>query len=252
MPPRARALLADGHLPIDTAQLTVNGRPVPVILRRNARARRIILRLDRAGAGIVITLPRRASREGALAFAHAQAGWIGQRLKRAAAPVLFAPGSSVPLRGEMHVIRNRPQQRGAIVVERDSIACPPALCIKGNEDHIARRLRDWLKSEARNDLAAACRRHAAAMGVEFRKLTVRDPASRWGSCSAAGGLSCSWRLILAPRHILDYVAVHEVAHLVEMNHGPAFWSLVARHFPDFHRARLWLRQHGPGLHSYGP
>ena len=229
----------------------MNGRPVPVTFRRDARARRIILRLERAGAGIVITLPRRATREAALAFAHAQAGWIGRRLKRAALPVVFAPGSTVPVRGEMHLIRCRSQQRGAIVVERSSPTSPPALCVRGEEAHIARRLRDWLRSEARADLTAACRRHAAAMGVDFRKLTVRDQASRWGSCSSAGGLSFSWRLILAPRQVLEYVAVHEVAHLVEMNHGPGFWWLVGRHSPGCRAARSWLKQHGAALHGYG-
>jgi predicted metal-dependent hydrolase len=152
----------------------------------------------------------------------------------------------------MHVIRQRPGQAGLIEREAAAPGSLAALCVRGRDAHLARRLGDWLKSEARRDLWAACRRYAAAMHVDFHRLTVRDQASRWGSCSASGALSFSWRLILAPREVLEYVAVHEVAHLVEMNHGPRFWSLVDRYFPERRRARSWLRRHGPQLHRYGP
>jgi predicted metal-dependent hydrolase len=209
-----------------------------------------VLKIDRDGTGILITLPRRTGREAALAFATDQADWIERRLRHTPAPVSFAAGNTVPLRGEMHVIGHRPHQSQSIEREPGSAQRPPALWVKGEAPHLARRLRDWLKSEARRDLIALCRRHAAAMGVEFRRLTVRDQTSRWGSCSASGALSFSWRLILAPRDILEYVVVHEVAHLVEMNHGPRFWSLVDRNFPDRRHARIWLRRHGPILHSY--
>jgi predicted metal-dependent hydrolase len=245
----SRAFLRDGRIAIEAAQLTVDGRPVPVVLTRNARARRIILRFDRAGTGLKITLPRRATRESALAFAETQKGWIEQRLKRAAPRVAFAAGGSVPLRGEMHLVCHRPQQRGPVLPAW--VGGQSALFVAGSETHLARRLRDWLKSEARRDLGVACRRHASAMDVGFHKLAVRDQMSRWGSCSASGVLSFSWRLILAPPQVLDYVAVHEVAHLAEMNHGPAFWRLVERHSPGWRAARLWLRQHGAALHCYG-
>ncbi len=245
----SRALLRDGRTAIEAAQLLVDGRLVPVVLKRNSRARRIILRFDRAGTAIEITLPRRATREAALAFAEEHKGWIERRLKRAPPRVAFAAGSVIPLRGEMHLVCHRPLQRGPVLPAW--VGGQPVLCVAGSEAHLARRVRDWLKAEARKDLAAACGRYASAMGVKFRKLTVRDQMSRWGSCSASGALAFSWRLILAPPHVLDYVAVHEVAHLVEMNHGPAFWKLVERHSPGCRAARSWLRQHGAGLHGYG-
>src|SRR6185436_13442685 len=110
--------------------------------------------------------------------------------------------------------------------------------------HVARRVREFLEREARRDLAEAVIRHTAALGVPARRLTVRDTTSRWGSCSAKGCLSFSWRLILAPPFVLDYLAAHEVAHLVELNHSPKFWRLVKRLYPDFARAKAWLDLHG--------
>ncbi len=114
---------------------------------------------------------------------------------------------------------------------------PPLLCVAGDRAHLARRVRDFLKREAKRDLDAASRRYAAMLGVAVKRVSVRDQTSRWGSCTAAGVLSYSWRLILAPPHVLDYLAAHEVAHLVEMNHSRRFWRVVAAHLP-----RLAARQ----------
>jgi predicted metal-dependent hydrolase len=116
---------------------------------------------------------------------------------------------------------------------------------------VARRVRDFLKREAKRDLTAASRRYAASLGVAIKRVTVRDQVSRWGSCTADGALSFSWRLILAPPYVLDYLAAHEVAHLIEMNHSRAFWRVVARICPDWRRAKDWLNAQGNALHRYG-
>ncbi len=94
-------------------------------------------------------------------------------------------------------------------------------------------------------------RHARTLGLKPVRIAVKDQASRWGSCSTTGVLSFSWRLILAPPAILDYVAAHEVAHLAEMNHGPRFWALVKRTVPQLDEARRWLHIYGMDLHRYG-
>jgi predicted metal-dependent hydrolase len=123
--------------------------------------------------------------------------------------------------------------------------------VAGEAPHIHRRVRDFLQREAQRDLEAASRRVAEMLGVAIKRVSVRDQASRWGSCSSTGVLSYSWRLILAPPHVLDYLAVHEVAHLVEMNHSPRFWRLVDRLCPDAERAKVWLDVYGNDLHRYG-
>src|SRR6185503_17876423 len=127
----------------------------------------------------------------------------------------------------------------------------PLLCVAGEAPHVGRRVRDHLKREAKRDLDAASRRYAQRLGVAIRRVSIRDQASRWGSCSTTGVLSYSWRLILAPPFVLDYLAAHEVAHLIEMNHSPRFWRIVLGACPDAHRAKAWLDAHGNDLHRYG-
>ncbi len=238
--------------PNELAPLLIDGREVPVLCRRNARARRIIMRMNRTGEGVTLTVPPGTSATEAVAFARSNQAWIAARLKRQLEMVPFADGNQIPLRGEGHVIRHLPSARGTAWSEpghtQDGL---PALCVAGRAEHLERRLRDWLKKEARKDLVEASSRYAEAMGLKFSKVTIRDQSSRWGSCSATGALSYSWRLILAPGDVLDYVAAHEVAHLAEMNHGPGFWRLVETHCDQTRTARHWLKQNGTDLHKYG-
>jgi predicted metal-dependent hydrolase len=117
--------------------------------------------------------------------------------------------------------------------------------------HVGRRVSDFLRREAARDLEAASRRAAEALGVPVKRISVRDQSSRWGSCSTTGVLSYSWRLILAPPFVLNYLAVHESAHLIEMNHSPRFWRLVKSVCTDAERAKAWLDVHGGDLHRYG-
>jgi hypothetical protein len=125
------------------------------------------------------------------------------------------------------------------------------LCVAGEVPHIDRRVGDFLRKEARRDLEQASRALAQKLGVSVKTVSIRDPSSRWGSCSTTGVLSYSWRLILAPPFVLDYLAAHEVAHLVEMNHSQRFWRVVDRLCPNVRRAKAWLDMHGPELHRYG-
>jgi predicted metal-dependent hydrolase len=125
------------------------------------------------------------------------------------------------------------------------------VCVAGAMEHIERRVHDFLKREARRDLQKAAQEYADMLSVRVKRLSIRDQSSRWGSCTSAGSLSFSWRLILAPPMVLDYLAAHEVAHLVEMNHSPRFWRVVARVCPSVERAKRWLDTCGNDLHRYG-
>jgi predicted metal-dependent hydrolase len=236
---------------LEQAQLVIDGAVLPLTLKRNARARRIILRLDRSGRGVQITLPLRASRLKALDFAKSHSDWIKSRIAKVPERIAFAPGAVIPLRGVPHEIRHVPTLRAALRVSPSDGPGLGIIEIGGEASQLARRCRDWLKVQAKNDLMAASAAHAEAMGTSFRKVAVRDQTSRWGSCSTTGQLSYSWRLILAPPFVLDYVTAHEVAHLKHMNHGVRFWTLVKRHCPDLDRARAWMRANGRRLHSYG-
>jgi predicted metal-dependent hydrolase len=222
----------------------------PVRIRRHRQARRYTLRIHAATREIVLTMPPRGSVREAKAFAQKHGGWIAARLHRLPKAVPFSDGTLLPLRGVGHRIAHRSGARGTVWIENGTDDVP-LLCVAGQVPHVNRRVGDYLVREARRDLEAASRRAAEALGVAIKRVSVRDQSSRWGSCSTTGVLSYSWRLVLAPPFVLNYLAVHEVAHLVEMNHSSRFWRLVHRHCPDAHRAKAWLDAHGADLHRYG-
>jgi predicted metal-dependent hydrolase len=221
-----------------------------VRIRRHRQARRYTLRIHAATREVVLTMPPRGSLREAKQFAERHGGWIAARLHRLPQAAPFADGTVVPLRGIEHRIAHRPGVRGTVWLEAGSDG-QQFICVTGEAPHINRRVGDYLAREARRDLEAASRSAAEKLGVAIKRVSVRDQSSRWGSCSSTGVLSYSWRLILAPPFVLDYLAVHEVAHLVEMNHSPRFWRLVHRHCPDAERAKVWLDAHGADLHRYG-
>ena len=221
-----------------------------VRVRRHRQARRYTLRIAAATREVVLTIPPRGTLKEAREFAQKHGGWIAARLGRLPEAVRFANGIIIPLRGTPHRIAHRRNVRGTVWTEAGDDGVQ-LLCVAGDAPHVDRRVGDFLRREARSELEAASRHYAAEIGVAIRRISVRDQASRWGSCSTAGVLSYSWRLILAPSFVLKYLAAHEVAHLVEMNHSARFWRLVRRLCPDHERAKVWLDVHGSDLHRYG-
>jgi predicted metal-dependent hydrolase len=215
---------------------------IAIRLRRSAAARRYSLRVSRLDGRVTLTMPRRGSRREALSFARDKAAWIRQHLAERPGEVQALPGARIPIAGQMRLLEQGPVRR--LRLEPDRLVLPAGRA--GSPPAIAAFLREL----ARDRLRAASDHHAAALGLTFSRLTLRDTRSRWGSCSSQGALMYSWRLILAPASVLDYVAAHEVAHLEEMNHAPAFWAVVARSCPDYAAPRQWLRDHGEELHRY--
>ena len=222
-----------------------------VQIKRVAAARRFTLRVRVATRDAVLTMPVRGSLVRAKLFVDRHAAWIGSRLARLPVATPFGPGARVPVRGVSHEIVHRPGARGTVWVEAADVENNPKLCVSGEVPFVGRRVQDWLMRQARCDLAEAVARHAAALGVTPKRLTLRDTTSRWGSCSSAGALNFSWRLVMAPPHVLDYLAAHEVAHLRHMNHSPAFWATVEKLYPDLACAEAWLKTQGTGLMHYG-
>ena len=195
-------------------------------------------------------MPPRGTLGEAKEFAQLHGGWIAARLGRLPKAAPFQTGTVVPLRGVAHRIVHRAGERGTVWTEtRDS--GEKILCVAGGVGYIDRRVHDYLKREARKDLQKSTLAYAQALGVRVKRLSIRDQSSRWGSCTSAASLSFSWRLILAPPYVLDYLAAHEVAHLVEMNHSARFWRVVARVCPSVERAKRWLDTCGNDLHRYG-
>jgi predicted metal-dependent hydrolase len=227
--------------------LDLGERSVTIALKRNARARRLTLRLARDGEGAVMTLPNRVSRAEALRFAERSQHWLRAQLANKPEPISLGDGATIMLRGKPYRLHLTGRLRGTVSVD-DATG---TIHLPGEAPHHERRLIAWLKSEAKRDLDHASRHYANAMGTTFAQLAVRDQKSRWGSCTSDGKLSYSWRLVMAPPDVLDYVAAHEVAHLKEMNHSPRFWRLVLTHCAATRKAKDWLKRHGRELHRLG-
>jgi predicted metal-dependent hydrolase len=216
--------------------------PVAVHLRRSARARRFSLRVSRLDGKVTLSMPLRAREGEALAFLKGHEGWLRQTLSAMPGSALqtVGIGSSLPVEGRSLTLA--PGTGRGIRAEADSLLVP------GNPETAGPRIAAWLKVLARDRLAAASTRYAGLVGRGYASLAIRDTRSRWGSCSPDGRLMYSWRLIMAPPAVLDYVAAHEVAHLVELNHSAAYWAVVERICPGWQGQRAWLREHGQTLH----
>ena len=232
----------------DRIDLHVGRSTYPIIVKRLAAARRYTLRVRTAQRDIVLSMPQRGSLSTAAAFAEKHAYWIVTRIRTLSDDVSFADGAMVPFRGVPHLIEHRPATRGTVKVERGS---QPLLAVSGEAPHLPRRLTDWFKKQALKDVTESVDRHCAAINAKYSSVAIKDTASRWGSCSSAGALSFSWRLVLAPPFVLDYLAAHEVAHLKEMNHSLRFWRLCERLCPETREAKAWLKVNGAELHRYG-
>lgn len=225
--------------------LALDGRNVPIAVRRSRRARNIALRIDPARQEPELVLPPRVGEAEGLDFVRSRSRWLLDRLAALPPHVPFRPGEILPLRGEPHRIAHAPHGRRGVWAEDGEI------CVSGNAEHLARRLHDWLRREARAAIVPHVRDKAARLGRAPGRISVRDQRSRWGSCAANGNLSFNWRLILAPDRVLDYVVAHEVGHLAVPNHSAAFWATVGRLSPYVDDGRAWLRRNGDRLFRYG-
>ncbi|MFZ0100261.1 MAG: SprT family zinc-dependent metalloprotease [Gemmobacter sp.] len=213
-----------------------------ITLRRSTRARRFSLRVSRLDGRVTLSLPTRAREADALAFAREQEGWLRRALASVPSEATLRFGAEIPFEGQMIFLA--PGTARAPQIAGDSLLVP------GDEAQLARRVAAFLKTRARDRLVSASDRFASALGRPHAGVTLRDTRSRWGSCTHDGRLMYSWRLIMAPPAVLDYVCAHEVAHLAQMNHSPAFWAEVAQLMPDYQPWRQWLKRHGQTLHAY--
>lgn len=221
----------------------LSGNPqIEIDVRTSPRARRMTLRVAKLDGKVTLTVPPRVPERQITAFLDERAAWLRKHLAGAVRPQLVTFGQVIPFEGAPHQIEQGPG--------RGVRKAPGVLLVGGSAQTMPRRLGAYLKEAARDRLSAASDRYAAQVGRSYAKIALRDTRSRWGSCSTTGTLSYSWRLILAPPAALDYVAAHEVAHLVHMNHSAAFWDQVEAIYPGWQAQRDWLRREGTALHQY--
>jgi len=224
-----------------------SGEKVIVRLEINPKAKRLILRLDERKREAVAIAPNRRKLADAAEFASERIDWLARQLSDLPKPLSLQPGNCFNLRGQTcQISLDGPGRRAAL--EPGDL---PVLRVPGAKETAHKRVERFLRGEAQSDLTRAVERYCDQLAVTSRRVSVKDTRSRWGSCTSDGRLAFSWRLIMAPPSVLDYVAAHECAHLLEMNHSPAFWAHVSRCCPNWKSERAWLRQHGRELQAVG-
>jgi predicted metal-dependent hydrolase len=235
---------ADGRVKtVAVADLLAPGVTTDVRVRRNPRARRISVRVDASDGAIALTVPWHTPVEEGLRFARRQGDWLRARLAAVPARVEFADGAAFEFLGATLNVRHA---KGRLTRHEGD-----TLLVGGAPEFVSRRVRDWLKAQARTLLTAKAHALATRVGRKVKAVRIADPRTRWGSAASDATLAFSWRLVLAPPEVLDYVVAHEVAHLHHMNHGPQFWALVGELAGDVTAPRAWLAANGAKLLRHG-
>jgi len=234
------------------AQIQLGDRTLSYQLRRSPRRRTIAIAMD-PQEGLVVYSPMRVSPEGLGQFLRDKARWILSHARkfeeaRARTPVLaWQPGGEVPFRGGRVTLAVEPgADTGGVTLEAERliVRTPPEDGLFPEGERLRNLVVGWLREQAAQQVTARVQAFVPLVEVQPRRVRVRDQKRRWGSCSVQGVLNFNWRLILAPEAVLDYVVVHELCHLKEMNHSPRFWEWVERTLPDYATPRAWLRQNG--------
>lgn len=227
----------------DISPLKINGQTVPMAVRVDARAKRLILRMDNHGK-LTVTCPGDRYVDAAIQMARSRTGWIADRLAELPEPAHLRPGVAVPVLGKERMITFSPSIQTGVVTP-DSVSVPAAVDNVG--DVVVSTLAKELKRYCRN-----CADHwQDSLGVQYSRVRVRDMKTRWGSCTARGDLTFNTRLVFAPPQVLDYVILHEMCHLRFLDHSPEFWSLVENHCQDYLVQEAWLKSEGRSLFRYG-
>lgn len=225
--------------------ISLAGREIPLHIRRNRNARRIVLRIDIEAGGLALTLPGRTALAEGLALARDRSEWVIRCLDKLPARIAFEEGARIPLLGIETTIRHAPKAKLGVIHDGDE------LIVAGQREYLPRRVTDWLKRQAKREVTL--RAHPMAQRIEqsIAAIVVRDTRSRWGSCTPDKKLSFCWRLILTPEWVMDYVVAHEVAHLRHLDHSPKFWATVASLGVNPQQARAWLDVHAERLQRIG-
>jgi len=229
----------------DETRIKVGNQSIRLRIVRQPRAKRLSIRIDAAAGEPVLILPPKASLRQGLRFIDSHADWIGEKLRALPKAEPFAPGAVIPYHGIPTLLVHSGKLRDATHTRGQTIVTG------GDKSQFARRIEDFLRNEARTHVLDRTEFYGRQIGKKPSRVTIKDTKSRWGSCTPERALSFSWRLVLAPAQVFDYVIAHECAHMKELNHGPRFWALVKKVDPNYEVHRAWLDQYGATLHAYG-
>jgi len=265
--------------------ITLSNRVLPLEIRVNPQAKRLILRLDRSGKSLRVTVPKGTREQQITDFLAKCQGWIENRLEKipvsACGEPMLRDGVKIPYLGVPHLIvhqagrgltrlsktpqeqfpksvtrfsdkncgKNKDLEQFAELSEAKTALAERQIIVTGEAAHLPRRLADFLKNQARATLVPLAHQYAKQVERQPKSIQFKDTTSRWGSCSSSGTLSFSWRIMMAPLSVVQYLVAHEVAHLVEMNHGEHFWQICTELCPRTPQCRAWLKRNGQALQA---
>ncbi len=224
--------------------LQVGDETLPLVIRRHQRAKRICLRYNPTDHAISLTLPRHTRVGDGLMFLMQKSEWLIETLRDMPMKKQIKPGVVIPLLGKRIRIKHDPDLKRKWVIRDD------VLYVSGDRADFAQHVTEALRKIASQTLTTLANRYADKIGRRINRVSVRDTRSRWGSCSSTARLSFSYRLIFAPKEVMEYVVAHEVAHLRHMNHSVSFWNCVESICPDYDAAKDWLKLHGKDLYRF--
>ncbi len=224
--------------------LQVGEEMLPLVIRRHQRAKRICLRYNPTDHAISLTLPRHTRVGDGLMFLMQKSEWLVTTLRDMPMKKQIKPGVVIPLLGKRIRIKHDADLKRKWIIRDD------VLYVSGDRADFAENVTEALRKIASQTLSGLALRYADKIGRRINRISVRDTRSRWGSCSSTARLSFSYRLIFAPKEVMEYVVAHEVAHLRHMNHSTAFWNCVESICPDYDAAKDWLKMHGKDLYRF--
>jgi predicted metal-dependent hydrolase len=235
-------LLRDsGFMILETRKLSFGALSFDLIIKRNKRAKNVRMRVDNKSAQVFLVLPRWTSVRRGLTFFKQSQDWVAKHLQMLHEALDFEQQGHVDYLGERYNLEHTVSLRARVAANGNTV------CVMAPKGGVNQALETWFKAQASIFMAETSHKIAQQLGVTINKISIKDMKSRWGSCSPQGNLAYSWRVMMAPRFVAEYLCVHEVCHRKEMNHSKRFWDLVARFCPDHQVARRWLRTHGKTL-----
>lgn len=237
----------------ETKTVVLDGKKVNYILRHSSKAKNMRLQIE-AASGLCVIVPNRYDVKKIESFMHEKSQWILSKLDRIAAVQRYSennklePGGSVLYMGQKYplVVRNRGVQQTSIAIQDSSMIVNWAG--KGDPD-LDYLVKSWLIGKATDVIMRELESLSLKAGMKYNNVTIKDQKTRWGSCSVKGNLNFNWRLVMAPLSVIAYVILHELAHLVELNHSKKFWAVVETWYPDYRKPKKWLKENGLVLRS---
>jgi len=230
---------------VEQRNIHLSGKEINYTLKRSGYRRSIGLRID--DRGLTVNAPLRASEKWLHSVLLDKADWVIDKLgdweSKKAPPIFWAEGARIPFRGEEFVLTLTPRQRGARPALHGEVLHVPA-GLEADAEQIEKAVTHWYREEALRVFGECAEHFAPLMNVAPREIKLTSARTQWGSCTARGVVRLNWQLVKMPLHLIDYVVVHELAHLVEMNHSAAFWQVVERACPEYKECRAELRSYG--------